>query len=134
MTELQFQHVNKAFGATLAARDVCFRVPSKSFGVVIGPSGCGKSSLLSLAAGLDEPSSGYVFLGGKEVRGIRDDVALLFQNYNLFPWMTAQANVAFGLSMRGMRQWEASARPSNISKTSDLAPAPIRFPPSSPAA
>jgi len=65
MTELQFQHVDKAYGATLAARDVCFRIPSKSFGVVIGPSGCGKSSLLSLAAGLGESSNGYVFLGGR---------------------------------------------------------------------
>jgi NitT/TauT family transport system ATP-binding protein len=110
MTELQFQHVDKAYGATLAARDVSFRIPSKSFGVVIGPSGCGKSSLLSLAAGLDEPSNGYVFLGGREVRGIRDDVALLFQNYNLFPWMTAQANVAFGLRLRGLARREASAQ------------------------
>jgi NitT/TauT family transport system ATP-binding protein len=110
VTELQFQHVDKAYGATLAARDVCFRIPSKSFGVVVGPSGCGKSSLLSLAAGLDEPTDGYVFLGGREVRGIRDDVALLFQNYNLFPWMTAQANVAFGLRMRGMGQGQASAK------------------------
>jgi NitT/TauT family transport system ATP-binding protein len=110
MTELQFQHVDKAYGATLAARNVCFRIPSKSFGVVIGPSGCGKSSLLSLAAGLDEPSNGYVFLGGREVRGIRDDVALLFQNYNLFPWMTAQANVAFGLSLHGLARREASAQ------------------------
>jgi NitT/TauT family transport system ATP-binding protein len=110
MTELQFQHVDKAYGATLAARDVCFRIPSKSFGVVIGPSGCGKSSLLSLAAGLDEPSNGYVFLGGREVRGLRDDVALLFQNYNLFPWMTAQANVAFGLRLRGLARREASAQ------------------------
>jgi len=84
VTELQFQHVDRAYGRTLAARDVCFRIPSKSFGVVVGPSGCGKSSLLSLAAGLDEPTNGYVFLGGREVRGIRDDVALLFQNYNLF--------------------------------------------------
>jgi len=110
VSELQFQHVDKAYGATLAARDVSFRIPSKSFGVVVGPSGCGKSSLLSLAAGLDEPTNGYVFLGGQEVRGIRDDVALLFQNYNLFPWMTAQANVAFGLRMRGMGQWQASAK------------------------
>src|SRR5258705_9715942 len=110
MTELQFHHVDKAHGATLAAREVSFRIPSKSFGVVVGPAGCGKSSLLSLAAGLDEPTNGYVFLGGREVRGIRDDVALLFQNYNLFPWMTAQANVAFGLTMRGMSQRAASVR------------------------
>jgi NitT/TauT family transport system ATP-binding protein len=110
MTELQFQHVHKAFGTTLAVSDVSFRIASRSFGVVIGPSGCGKSTLLSLAAGLDEPSSGYVFLGGREVRGIRDDVALLFQNYNLFPWMTAQANVAFGLTMRRMSRRAASTQ------------------------
>src|SRR5260221_5676755 len=98
-TDLEFKHVHRAFGTTLAVRDVSFRIASRSFGVVIGPSGCGKSTLLSLAAGLDEPSSGYVFLGGREVRGIRDDVALLFQNYNLVPWMTAQASVAFGSRM-----------------------------------
>jgi NitT/TauT family transport system ATP-binding protein len=110
MTELQFQRVHKAYGTALAVRDVSFRILNKSFGVVIGPSGCGKSSLLSLAAGLDEPTQGYVFLGGREVRGIRDDVALLFQDHNLFPWMTAQANVAFGLGMRGMAKRAASAK------------------------
>jgi NitT/TauT family transport system ATP-binding protein len=110
MNELQFEHVDKAYGSVLAARDVCFRIPSRSFGVVIGPSGCGKSSLLSLAAGLDDPSNGYVFLGGREVRGIRNDVSLLFQDHNLFPWMTAQANVAFGLSLRGMRRREAEKK------------------------
>lgn len=111
--ELQFQDVSKAFGDTMATRDVSFRIAPQSFGVVVGPSGCGKTSLLSLAAGLEEPSNGYVFLGGREVRGVRNDVALLFQNYNLFPWMTARENVAFGLTLRGIGKRHANDEAQN---------------------
>jgi NitT/TauT family transport system ATP-binding protein len=107
MTALRFQNVSKSFGSTIALNEVSFQVESQTLGVVVGPSGCGKSSLLSLAAGLDKASSGNIFLGEREVRGIREDVALLLQDRNLFPWMTAQSNVAFGLKMRGVPRRQA---------------------------
>jgi NitT/TauT family transport system ATP-binding protein len=109
-TEVVFENVGKRFGEKEAARDVSLKVPGGSFTVVIGPSGCGKSTLLGLAAGLDEPSDGYVFVGGREVAGPTPEVALLFQHYNLFPWLTACDNVAFAFRNRGMARKEARKR------------------------
>jgi NitT/TauT family transport system ATP-binding protein len=113
MTALRFENVHKSFGNTTALSEVRFCVEPQTLGVVIGPSGCGKSSLLSLAAGLDKASSGRIFLGDREVRGIREDVALLLQDRNLFPWMTAQSNVAFGLTMRGVPRGQANIQALN---------------------
>ncbi|HKW15087.1 MAG TPA: ABC transporter ATP-binding protein [Candidatus Krumholzibacteria bacterium] len=70
---------------------------------IVGPSGCGKSTLLNLIAGLDTPSEGEVLVGGKPVRGTDPSRVLIFQDAALFPWLTAQANVEFGLRMRGTR-------------------------------
>ena len=109
-TDVVFEGVGKRFGDKTATRDVDLKVPGGSFTVIIGPSGCGKSTLLGLAAGLDAPSDGYVFVGGREVSGPTPDVALLFQHYNLFPWLTARDNVAFAFRNRGMGRREARAR------------------------
>lgn len=109
-TEVIFEKVGKRFGEKTATRDVDFTVPGGSFTVIVGPSGCGKSTLLGLAAGLDAPSEGYVFVGGREVGGPTPDVALLFQHYNLFPWLTARDNVAFAFRNRGMSRSEARER------------------------
>jgi NitT/TauT family transport system ATP-binding protein len=109
-TEVVFENVSKRFGEKQATQDVSLKVPGGSFTVIIGPSGCGKSTLLGLAAGLDEPSDGYVFVGGREVAGPTPEVALLFQHYNLFPWLTACDNVAFAFRNRGMPRKEARRR------------------------
>jgi NitT/TauT family transport system ATP-binding protein len=105
-----FEGVSKRFGDKAATTDVNLKVPGGSFTVIIGPSGCGKSTLLALAAGLDTPSDGYVFVGGREVAGPTPDIALLFQHYNLFPWLTARDNVAFAFRNRGLAKREARER------------------------
>ena len=109
-TQVIFENVSKRFGEKEATRDVSLKVAGGSFTVIIGPSGCGKSTMLGLAAGLDEPSDGYVFVGGREVSGPTPEVALLFQHYNLFPWLTACDNVAFAFRNRGMGRKEARER------------------------
>ena len=110
MTQIVFNAVTKLYGSSLALREVSLTVEQGSFTVLVGPSGCGKSTLLSLTAGLDFPSSGSITIGGRPVKGIREDVALIFQHNNLFPWATACDNVAFGLEMRGLRRRDARSQ------------------------
>src|SRR5712675_1282808 len=76
-------------------------VRAGEFVCIVGPSGCGKSTLLNLLAGLDTPSAGEVFAGGEPVHGTDPSRVLIFQDAALFPWLSAQANVEFGLRMRG---------------------------------
>lgn len=107
---VEFGEVTKSFGEVTAIEDISLRVPAGEFTVLIGPSGCGKSTLLSLAAGLEAPSEGFVTAHGREVTGPSRDTALIFQQHNLFPWMTTEANVAYGLRSRGMARHKALAR------------------------
>jgi NitT/TauT family transport system ATP-binding protein len=81
---------------------VSFEVPDQQFAVLVGPSGCGKSSLLYLTAGLNEPTSGEIYVGGQQVQGPGADRGMVFQSYTLFPWLTVRQNVEFGLKRRGM--------------------------------
>lgn len=90
-------------GTTFTAlEEVSFEVPDQQFAVLVGPSGCGKSSLLYLTAGLAEPTSGEIFVGGKQVDGPGADRGMVFQGYTLFPWLTVRQNIEFGLKRRGM--------------------------------
>ena len=70
---------------------------------VIGPSGCGKSTLARIVAGLEEPSGGEMLLDGKPIHGPGADRGMVFQGYTLFPWLTVQKNVMFGLEVSGAR-------------------------------
>ena len=107
---VEFSNVQRQFGETLAVDTVNLRIPRGRLTVLIGPSGCGKSTLLGLAAGLDFPSAGSVMVEGREVTAPPEDVALIFQEHNLFPWLTARDNVAYGLRSRGMSKREARSR------------------------
>ena len=90
-------------GSTFTALEqVSFEVPDQQFAVLVGPSGCGKSSLLYLTAGLAEPTSGEIFVGGKQVDGPGADRGMVFQGYTLFPWLTVRQNIEFGLKRRGV--------------------------------
>jgi NitT/TauT family transport system ATP-binding protein len=94
-------------GSTFTALEqVSFEVPDEQFAVLVGPSGCGKSSLLYLTAGLAEPTSGEIFVGGKQVDGPGADRGMVFQGYTLFPWLTVRQNIEFGLKRRSMRSKE----------------------------
>lgn len=83
--------------------DVTLRIPHGEFWCLIGPSGCGKSTLLSMVAGFIEPSIGEITLGGQSVRNRRLRRGVVFQEYALFPWLTAAKNVEFSLESRGVR-------------------------------
>ncbi|MBK5414860.1 MULTISPECIES: ABC transporter ATP-binding protein [unclassified Pseudomonas] len=89
-------------GVFTALEQVSFEVPDQQFAVLVGPSGCGKSSLLYLTAGLAEPTSGEIYVGGQQVEGPGADRGMVFQSYTLFPWLTVRQNVEFGLKRRGM--------------------------------
>ncbi|QXI31234.1 ABC transporter ATP-binding protein [Pseudomonas vanderleydeniana] len=85
-----------------ALENVSLNVPDQQFAVLVGPSGCGKSSLLYLTAGLAEPTSGNIHVGGQRVRGPGADRGMVFQSYTLFPWLSVRDNIAFGLKRKGM--------------------------------
>lgn len=96
-----------------ALSDFCLEIADGEFLVIVGPSGCGKSTTLRILAGIEEPTSGRVFLGDADVTGLdpRDrDVAMVFQNYALYPHMTVFDNMAFALRMRGESRAEIGRR------------------------
>ncbi|NDG83249.1 MAG: ATP-binding cassette domain-containing protein, partial [Betaproteobacteria bacterium] len=107
-----FPGEKKAAGK-LAVDHVSFTVESGEFLVLVGPSGCGKSTTLRLIAGLEEISSGTIAIDGKPVNDVlpKDrDIAMVFQNYALYPHMTVFENMAFGLTLRGLPQQEIRSR------------------------
>ena len=84
----------------VALKDVNLEVKESEFVMIVGPSGCGKTSLINIIGGLDESSAGEVLLDGKSVSGPGADRGMVFQGYSLFPWLTVQKNVEFGLKMK----------------------------------
>mgnify|MGYP005840473299 CR=1 FL=1 len=106
MTYLALHQVSKRYpvdGRALEAlAGVSLEIDEGEFVALVGPSGCGKSTLLQIVAGLEPPSEGSVMLGGRPVAGPGADRPLIFQRPNLFPWLTAEGNVAFGPRMAGV--------------------------------
>jgi len=97
-------------GAPVTALDrISLDVRDKEFSVIVGPSGCGKTSLLRLVAGLIEASEGGVWLDNRRITGPGRDRGMVFQSYTLFPWLTVQQNVEFGLKVVGMPAAERRA-------------------------
>ena len=100
--------------------DVNLHVADREFVVIVGPSGCGKTTLLRLLAGLDDPTSGTIHIGDRNVHNVEPkdrDIAMVFQNYALYPHMTVFKNLAFGLKMRRTPKAEIAAR---VAETADL--------------
>ncbi|MPQ71252.1 MULTISPECIES: ABC transporter ATP-binding protein [unclassified Pseudomonas] len=99
---VSLQYKTPSGGTFTALEKVSFEVPDQQFAVLVGPSGCGKSSLLYLTAGLAEPTSGDIYVGGQLVDGPGADRGMVFQSYTLFPWLTVRKNIEFGLKRRGI--------------------------------
>lgn len=112
MTALALRDLSRGFpgrrgqAPVLALQPTSLGVEHGEFVAVLGPSGCGKSTLLRIVAGLDQPSSGEVLLDGRAVRGPGADRGMVFQSYTLFPWLTVERNVRFGLREAGMAEAE----------------------------
>lgn len=104
---LQIAGVTKEFGSFVAVDDLTLTVPSGSFFALLGPSGCGKTTTLRMVAGLEQPTSGTISIGGRDVTGTRAHqrpVNTVFQSYALFPHLTVGENVAFGLRRTGKKE------------------------------
>ncbi len=103
MARVKFEHVYKRFGKTEIVRDISLDIQDKEFLVLVGPSGCGKSTCLRMVAGLEEVSEGDIYIGDRIVNRVdpKDrDIAMVFQNYALYPHMSVYDNMAFGLKLR----------------------------------
>jgi ABC-type nitrate/sulfonate/bicarbonate transport system ATPase subunit len=110
MPKLVIEGVSRTFpgvhgGApTRALEPVDLKIADNDFITILGPSGCGKSTLLRIVAGLDRPSTGRVLLDDRAVIGPGADRGVVFQSYTLFPWLTVQENIAYGLREKGVAQ------------------------------
>jgi spermidine/putrescine transport system ATP-binding protein len=111
--DLRLESVTKRFGDFVAVDALDLTVPEGSFFALLGPSGCGKTTTLRMVAGLEEPTSGRVLIGGKDItdlRPYRRPVNTVFQSYALFPHLTIFENVAFGLRRRGVKDYKEKTR------------------------
>jgi len=116
--KIRFERVGKTFAGQplpgsrapglrfIALDDVSFSVGPGEFVTLVGPSGCGKSTLIDLLGGLTTPSSGRILLDGRPITGPALDRGVVFQQYALFPWRTAQGNIEFGLEAKGVKARE----------------------------
>jgi len=113
MAAVNIDGVTKAFGEVTVIHGVNFRIADGEFIVILGPSGCGKSTLLRIVAGLETQSGGNVEIGGKLVNDVEPkdrNIAMVFQNYALYPHMSVYDNMAYGLRVRGMAKGEIDGR------------------------
>ena len=113
MANIEISDLRKNYGGIEVFRNLNLSVPDKEFIVLVGPSGCGKSTLLRMIAGLEEVTDGSIRFGERDVTDLAPkhrDIAMVFQNYALYPHMTVAKNMAFGLKMRGESQSEIDKR------------------------
>ncbi len=131
MASVAIRDVRKAFGATGVIHGVDVSIRDGEFVVLVGPSGCGKSTLLRMIAGLENITSGEIRIGERVVNNMppkERDVAMVFQNYALYPHMTVANNMAFSMKLRGAPQSEIDARVKRAADILGLDPYLQRFP------
>ena len=131
MSWLEFRNVSKRFGGHLAVDNASFSADEGEIVCLVGPSGCGKTTALRMIAGFETPTAGEIRLGGREVSDLpahKRNIGITFQNYALFPHMTVEANIAFGLRMRRIGRDETRARVANALSMVRLNGLEARFP------
>ncbi|MFN9480751.1 MAG: sn-glycerol-3-phosphate import ATP-binding protein UgpC [Betaproteobacteria bacterium] len=113
MSTLDLRDVRKSSGTNAVVQGVSIAIEKGEFVVIVGPSGCGKSTLLRMVAGLEEITAGEIVIGGRVVNTLEPkdrDIAMVFQNYALYPHMRVYDNMAYGLKIRGLARSEIDAR------------------------
>ena len=124
MADLQLKNIYKKYaGGVTAVSDFCLDIADKEFIILVGPSGCGKSTTLRMIAGLEEISEGELYIDGKLVNDVAPkdrDIAMVFQNYALYPHMTVFENMAFGLKLRKTPKDEIKKRVEEAARILDI--------------
>src|SRR3984957_18953659 len=113
MATLEIQGLRKSFAATEVLRQIDLALNDGEMLVIVGASGCGKSTLLRLVAGLETPTGGRIIIGGRDVTALdpsKRDIAMVFQNYALYPHMSIFDNMAYGLRIRGLSRAEIARK------------------------
>ena len=113
MAKVEFRNVTKSFGPVAVVHGIDMAVADREFIVIVGPSGCGKSTVLRMVAGLEAVSGGEIVIGERVVNDLEPkdrDIAMVFQNYALYPHMSVYDNMAYGLKIRGMAKPEIDER------------------------
>jgi NitT/TauT family transport system ATP-binding protein len=126
------KNVNKIFKSpdreVIALKDIQLEIPKGQFVCLLGPSGCGKSTLLNAIAGFSMPSSGSIHADGQLITGPGPDRGMVFQEYALFPWMTVEKNIGFGLEIKGTSKVDIERTVSALLEKLGLADFRHRFP------
>src|SRR5881227_1533623 len=123
MAEVALRNIVKTFDRTPAVAGIDLNINDREFVVLVGPSGCGKTTTLRMIAGLEEATSGEIYIGDQLVNDVppKDrDIAMVFQNYALYPHMTVFENMAFGLRLRKIRRPEVKTRVEDTAKFLEL--------------
>jgi multiple sugar transport system ATP-binding protein len=128
MSSVKLEQISRKFASVPTAPEqrfigidnISFEIPDGEFWVLVGPSGCGKSTLLRIIAGLETATSGHIYIGDRLVDRLparQRDVAMVFQNYALYPHMTVAENLAFGMQMRGVDKATIERRVADVAKS-----------------
>jgi multiple sugar transport system ATP-binding protein len=128
---IELIEVSKRYGSTQALAAVDLDIVAGEFLVLLGPSGCGKSTLLKIIAGLEDPTDGEVYIGGRLANYLPPkarDVAMVFQNYALYPHMTIETNLGFPLRMRGASKAEVAQRVREVALLLELSDQLTKYP------
>src|ERR1700730_7437426 len=123
MADVALRNISKRYDDVEAVRGITLDIPDQEFLVLVGPSGCGKSTTLRIIAGLEEASDGEIFIGGEKVNDVppkHRNIAMVFQNYALYPHMSVFENMAFGLRLRRVAKSEIRQRVEHAARILDI--------------
>ena len=123
MAKLELRNVRKSFGTLEIIKGMSVDIADGEFVVIVGPPGCGKSTLLRMVAGLEAITSGDILIGERVVNDLEPkdrDIAMVFQNYALYPHMSVRQNMAYGLKIRGFAKDDTETRVQRAAKILEL--------------
>ncbi len=123
MAQVSLQEITRQFGNVTAIENITFEIADRAFWVLVGPSGCGKSTILRTIAGLESITRGELYIGDRLVNDIparQRDVAMVFQNYALYPHMSVAENLAFGLKMRQEKPKAIARKVQEVARSLDI--------------